>query len=50
MQAVMKEAVHPAKKARKATWAKSDFRLGAIVAMAASWEPIEPGFANPHRA
>ena len=45
----MKEAMLPAMKALKATWAKSDCLSGAIVAKAAIWVPIEPGLANPHK-
>lgn len=50
IQAVMKQAMLPATNARKATWAKSDFRSGAIVAKAATWVPMDPGFEKPHNA
>ena len=50
MQAVMKQAMLPAIKARTATRARSDFLASAIVLIAASDEPIEPGLENPHNA
>ena len=50
MQAVMKQAIQPDMKARKATLARSDFRLGASVVKAARANPIELRFENPHRA
>ena len=50
MHAVRKQEILPATKARKATLAKSDWRVGAIVASAAICVPIDPGLENPHSA
>ena len=50
MHAVIKQATLPAINALKATSARSDCRLGAMVDKAANWAPIEPGLAKPHRA
>ena len=50
MQAVIKQAMLPATKARKATSERSALRSGARVDSAANWQPIEPGLENPHSA
>lgn len=50
MHAVMKQAALPATNARKATWAKSLCRSGAIVERAAICVPIDPGLEKPHNA
>lgn len=50
IHAVMKQAALPAINARKATWAKSLCRSGAMVERAAIWVPIDPGLEKPHKA
>lgn len=50
MQAVRKQAMDPATKARVATVAMSPLRPGAMVLRAAIWMPMEAGLENPQRA
>ena len=50
MEAVNQEAIAPPSIALKTILDKSFFRSGAIEPIPPNWIPIEPKFANPHKA